>query len=147
MPRYLLSISLSKRCLASSCCTPIVDTPGKYVTRLPSERRSLSLICHLYLDSSADPEKALHLALYGKCGYPSACNATETLFVHQGFLPHLRPIGQALTLTLSLILVLLLTPLPLGLQAVNAGLGAQNQEMVILLDNVGCVGNPIDDLI
>ena len=39
-------------------------------------------ICHLYLDAAADPEMARHVAVDGKCDYPSACNAVETLLVH-----------------------------------------------------------------
>lgn len=53
-------------------------------------------VCHLYLDAAADPAMAAKLAVDGKCDYPSACNATETLLVHQGFLPHLAAVGQAL---------------------------------------------------
>ncbi|MCB1035808.1 MAG: glutamate-5-semialdehyde dehydrogenase, partial [Acidobacteria bacterium] len=54
-------------------------------------------ICHLYLDASADPEMAAQLAVDGKCSYPSACNATETLLVHEAFLPHLGAVEEALT--------------------------------------------------
>jgi glutamate-5-semialdehyde dehydrogenase len=53
-------------------------------------------ICHLYLDAAADPEMARHLALDGKCGYPSACNAVETLLVHRDFLPRLPELAAAL---------------------------------------------------
>ncbi len=53
-------------------------------------------ICSLYLDKDADPEMAARLAVDGKCDYPSACNATETLLVHTDFLPHLSGVGQAL---------------------------------------------------
>jgi glutamate-5-semialdehyde dehydrogenase len=54
-------------------------------------------VCHLYLDAAADPRMAVHLAVDGKCDYPAACNATETLLVHRSFLPHLPEIGAALT--------------------------------------------------
>lgn len=54
-------------------------------------------VCHLYLHADADPAMATHLALDGKTGYPAACNATETLLVHEGFLPHLAGVGQALS--------------------------------------------------
>lgn len=53
-------------------------------------------VCHLYLDEAADPEMARRLAVDGKCDYPSACNATETLLVHPSFLPKLPALGAAL---------------------------------------------------
>ncbi len=53
-------------------------------------------VCTLYLDAAADPETAAHLAVDGKCDYPAACNATETLLVHQDFVPRLAPVGEAL---------------------------------------------------
>mmetsp|Transcript_22973 Transcript_22973/g.23191 ORF Transcript_22973/g.23191 Transcript_22973/m.23191 type:complete len:756 (+) Transcript_22973:94-2361(+) len=40
-------------------------------------------VCHLYVDKDADPEKALQLAIDGKTDYPSACNAIETILLHQ----------------------------------------------------------------
>ncbi len=53
-------------------------------------------VCHLVLDAAADPAMAAALAVDGKCDYPAACNATETLLVHRDFLPHLRGVGDAL---------------------------------------------------
>ncbi|MEM9596327.1 MAG: glutamate-5-semialdehyde dehydrogenase [Acidobacteriota bacterium] len=53
-------------------------------------------VCHLYVDAGADPGMAARLAVDGKCDYPAACNATETLLVHRGFLPHLPELGAAL---------------------------------------------------
>tara|TARA_R110002072_G_scaffold88474_1_gene198905 strand:- start:1411 stop:2730 length:1320 start_codon:yes stop_codon:yes gene_type:complete len=54
-------------------------------------------VCHLYLHADADPAMATHLALDGKTGYPAACNATETLLVHEAFLPQLPALGRALS--------------------------------------------------
>jgi glutamate-5-semialdehyde dehydrogenase len=53
-------------------------------------------ICHLYLDAAADPARAVVLAVDGKCGYPAACNAVETLLVHRAFLPQLPAVAGAL---------------------------------------------------
>ncbi len=53
-------------------------------------------ICHLVLDAAADPVTAKKLAVDGKCDYPAACNATETLLVHRDFLPHLEGVAGAL---------------------------------------------------
>ena len=40
-------------------------------------------ICHLYIDSAADIQQATRIAVDAKIGYPSACNAIETLLVHR----------------------------------------------------------------
>ncbi|MGB3309638.1 MAG: glutamate-5-semialdehyde dehydrogenase [Nodosilinea sp.] len=40
-------------------------------------------ICHLYIDREADLEQAIAIAIDAKTAYPSACNAIETLLIHQ----------------------------------------------------------------
>jgi glutamate-5-semialdehyde dehydrogenase len=40
-------------------------------------------VCHVYVDSAADLEKALPILINSKCHRPSVCNAAETLLVHQ----------------------------------------------------------------
>jgi len=48
-------------------------------------------ICHLYVDAAADVAKAVAIALDAKVGYPSACNAIETLLVHRAIAPDFLP--------------------------------------------------------
>lgn len=47
--------------------------------------------CHLYVDSSADLDMAVSVAINAKCSRPAVCNAIETLLVHsdvaEKFLP------------------------------------------------------------
>jgi glutamate-5-semialdehyde dehydrogenase len=56
-------------------------------------------ICHVYVDSLADLEKALNIAFDSKVQYPAACNAMETLLVHEEvagvFLPEMISRFQA----------------------------------------------------
>ena len=40
-------------------------------------------VCHVYVDKSADLEKAVAILINSKCDRPSVCNAAETLLVHQ----------------------------------------------------------------
>jgi len=40
-------------------------------------------VCHVYVDSAADLDKARAVLLDAKTDYPSACNAAETLLLHE----------------------------------------------------------------
>jgi glutamate-5-semialdehyde dehydrogenase len=40
-------------------------------------------VCHLYVDRDVNLEQALRIALDAKTQYPAACNAIETLLLHQ----------------------------------------------------------------
>ncbi|MEM9922555.1 MAG: glutamate-5-semialdehyde dehydrogenase [Cyanobacteria bacterium P01_D01_bin.50] len=49
-------------------------------------------ICHLYIDKTADIEKAVNITVDAKTHYPAACNAIETLLVHQEIASSFLPI-------------------------------------------------------
>jgi glutamate-5-semialdehyde dehydrogenase len=53
--------------------------------------------CTVYVDASADLEKAIAIVVDGKTTRPSVCNATETLLVHAGVAEYFLPLaGKAL---------------------------------------------------
>lgn len=56
-------------------------------------------LCHVYVDRAADLDKALNIAFDSKVQYPAACNAMETLLVHEDvaarFLPDLITMYRA----------------------------------------------------
>ena len=55
-------------------------------------------VVHIFVDDSAELEKAVPLIINSKVQRPSVCNALETLLVHKSIAPKLLPtLGEALT--------------------------------------------------
>ena len=52
-------------------------------------------ICHMYVDESADLQKAVACAVDAKTQYPAACNAIETLLVHKSVAEEFIPLFAA----------------------------------------------------
>ena len=48
-------------------------------------------ICHLYIDEKAAIDQAVSITVDAKTHYPAACNAIETLLVHQAIAPNFLP--------------------------------------------------------
>jgi len=49
-------------------------------------------VCHIYVDESADLDKALKICLNAKVQRPGVCNAMETLLVHKDIAPRFLPL-------------------------------------------------------
>ncbi|TFK51897.1 gamma-glutamyl phosphate reductase [Heliocybe sulcata] len=65
-------------------------------TRIPVMGHADGL-CNVYLDESADVEKAIRVVVDSKTDYPAACNAVETLIIHESLLQSVWPkVAQAL---------------------------------------------------
>jgi glutamate-5-semialdehyde dehydrogenase len=75
----------------------IVPRGGKgLIERVSAEARMpvikhLDGVCHVFLDASADHDKALRVAFNAKCQRYGTCNTMETLLVHQAVAATLLP--------------------------------------------------------
>ncbi len=86
----------------------LIPRGGKGLIRSVVENARVPVIetgagnCHLYVDETADLDKALSIAINAKCSRPSVCNAIETLICHRAvaekFLPALAEASAAYNL-------------------------------------------------
>jgi glutamate-5-semialdehyde dehydrogenase len=49
-------------------------------------------VCHVYVDSAADPEMAVAIVVDAKVQYPAACNAAEAVLIHVDVAPLVLPL-------------------------------------------------------
>ena len=73
----------------------IVPRGGESLIRFISENSSIPVIkhdkgvCHTYIDQDAAVGKITAIVINAKCQRPSACNALETLLIHEDIAPHI----------------------------------------------------------
>lgn len=69
----------------------IIPRGGNNLVRFVKENTNIPVlghadgICHIFVDESADFEKAKNIIIDSKTQYPSACNSVETLLIHKDF--------------------------------------------------------------
>ncbi len=77
----------------------VIPRGGEGLIRYVTENSQIPVIqhfkgvCHLFIDKSADLEKAVNILVNGKTQKPSACNAFETLLVHQDLSEQFLPLA------------------------------------------------------
>ena len=75
----------------------VIPRGGEGLIRYVTENSQIPVIqhfkgvCHLYVDKLADIDKAINIMCNGKSQKPSACNAFETMLVHQDIAPTFLP--------------------------------------------------------
>ncbi|QKF73925.1 glutamate-5-semialdehyde dehydrogenase [Aliarcobacter faecis] len=73
----------------------IIPRGGEALIRFISENSSIPVIkhdkgvCHTYIDQDAAISKVADIVINAKCQRPSACNALETLLIHEDIAPHI----------------------------------------------------------
>jgi glutamate-5-semialdehyde dehydrogenase len=77
----------------------VIPRGGEGLIRYVTENSQIPVIqhfkgvCHLFIDKSADLTKAVNILVNGKTQKPSACNAFETLLVHQDISEQFLPLA------------------------------------------------------
>lgn len=77
----------------------VIPRGGEGLIRYVTENSQIPVIqhfkgvCHLFIDKFADINKAVNILVNGKTQRPSACNAIETLLVHESIAAEFLPIS------------------------------------------------------
>jgi glutamate-5-semialdehyde dehydrogenase len=77
----------------------VIPRGGEGLIRYVTENSRIPVIqhfkgvCHLYIDKFADLDKAVNILVNGKTQKPSACNAFETVLVHQDIAAQFLPLA------------------------------------------------------
>lgn len=77
----------------------VIPRGGEGLIRYVTENSQIPVIqhykgvCHLYIDKYADLQKGVDILVNGKTQKPSACNAFETLIVHQDIAKQFLPLA------------------------------------------------------
>jgi glutamate-5-semialdehyde dehydrogenase len=77
----------------------VIPRGGEGLIRYVTEHSQIPVIqhfkgvCHLYIDKFSDVNKAVNILVNGKTQRPSACNALETLLVHQDIAEQFLPLA------------------------------------------------------
>ncbi len=87
--RYLLSMSALIDLVIPRGGESLIETVVRN-SRIPVIKHYKG-VCHTYVDSDADMEMAIKVAVNAKVQRPSTCNATETLLVHRDIAPDFLP--------------------------------------------------------
>ncbi|MDD3323914.1 MAG: glutamate-5-semialdehyde dehydrogenase [Sulfurospirillaceae bacterium] len=76
----------------------IIPRGGESLIRYVSENATVPVVkhdkgvCHTFVDKSANINSAISIVINAKCQRPSACNALETLLVHEAIAPTFLPL-------------------------------------------------------
>jgi glutamate-5-semialdehyde dehydrogenase len=113
-------------------------------------------LCVIYIHADADKDMAVKVILDSKCGYPAACNAVETLLVHDDALMSALPsvadalLGKGVSLRCDekskLVLSSFLSPASAALlqSAADADYDTEFLDLVLAIKTIPAVPNAVD---
>ncbi len=86
----------------------VIPRGGESLIKSVTEKSTIPVIkhdkgvCHVFVDKSADREKAERIVINAKCQKPSVCNAMETLLIHREY-PYIKElINKLISVNVSL---------------------------------------------